>query len=254
MKTLIKYINEANQIDLTPKGSSFKEHVKYSHNDWSKWVENIYTNANNHIVLSNDTSGVILIYLEVDKKLQHIATYNPKTTTLMCDDIHLFGNEVKESVEDGKNGHYEEFVDEDTGEIVTVWINDPTPEEIASKEKEREESARSYYEKQQQENDMRKQLKLDELDDIVWDLEEQLKDLNREYRDLRIDMEEDLGNLYSQGKEAEAEKLAQKYGDHENKIVKQQESLRKKLIAAKRKRDNASSKFWKFYNKLWDNK
>ena len=161
---------------------------------------------------------------------------------------------IKESAEDGKNGHWEDFVDEDTGEIVTMWVNDPTPEDIAAKEKEREENTHSYYEKQQKENEMRKQLKLDELDDIVWGYEQHLKDLNREYRDLRIDMEEELGQLYSSGKEAEAEKLAQKYGEQENRITKEQESLRKKLTSAKKKRDIASSKFWKFYDKLWDTK
>ena len=158
---------------------------------------------------------------------------------------------IKESAEDGKNGHWEDFVDEDTGEIVTMWVNDPTPEDIAAKEKEREENTHSYYEKQQKENEMRKQLKLDELDDIVWGYEQQLKDLNREYRDLRMDMEEELGQLYSSGKEVEAEKLAQKYGKQENRITKEQESLRKKLASVKKKRDIASSKFWKFYDKLW---
>ena len=131
---------------------------------------------------------------------------------------------IKESSEDGKNGHWEDFVDEDTGEIVTMWINDPTPEDIAAKEKEREADTRSYYEKQQQENAKRKELKLDELDDMVWSIEAQLKDLNQEYRELRIDME------------------------------KQQESLRKKLAATEKKRDNASSTFWKFYDKLWSTK
>jgi len=166
-------------------------------------------------------------------------------------DLHKY---ILESQEDGKNGHWKDFVDEDTGEVVTMWINDQTPEEIAAKEKECEENTRSYYEKQQKENDMRKKLKLDELDDIVWSYEQQLKDLNKEYRDLRIDMEEELGHLYTSGKEAEAEKLAQKYGAQENRIVKEQESLRKKLASVKKKRDNASSKFWKFYNKLWDTK
>ena len=37
---------------------------------------------------------------------------------------------IKESEKDGKNGHYEDFVDEDTGEIVTLWVDDPTPEEL----------------------------------------------------------------------------------------------------------------------------
>ena len=38
-------------------------------------------------------------------------------------------NYIKESEKDGKNGHYEDFVDEDTGEIVTLWVADPDPEE-----------------------------------------------------------------------------------------------------------------------------
>ena len=35
---------------------------------------------------------------------------------------------IKESEKDGKNGHYEDFADEDTGEIVTLWVADPDPE------------------------------------------------------------------------------------------------------------------------------
>ena len=74
----------------------------------------------------------------------------------MVKDLYKY---IKESSEDGKNGHWKDFVDEDTGEIVTMWVNDPTPEDIAAKEKEREENTRSYDEKQQKEHEMRKQLK-----------------------------------------------------------------------------------------------
>ena len=48
-------------------------------------------------------------------------------------------------------------------------------------------------------------------------------------RQLEIDQEEEVGGLYADGKEAEAEKLAQKYGVKFNKNSKQQESLKKKL-------------------------
>lgn len=159
---------------------------------------------------------------------------------------------IKESSEDGKNGHWEDFVDEDTGEIVSMWVNDPTPEELEKQEKEREENINSWYEKRKKEDELRKKLQLDKLDDDVWNYEQQLKDLNNEYRELRIDMEEELGYLYSQGDEVEAEKLAQKYGAKENKIVKQQESIRKKLSLARKRQDNASSKFWKEYDKIWN--
>lgn len=159
---------------------------------------------------------------------------------------------IKESSEDGKNGHWEDFVDEDTGEIVSMWVNDPTPEELEKQEKEREENINSWYEKRKKEDELRKKLQLDKLDDDVWNYEQQLKDLNNEYRELRVDMEEELGYLYSQGNEVEAEKLAQKYGAKENKIVKQQESIRKKLSLARKRQDSASSKFWKEYDKIWN--
>lgn len=255
MKDLQRYILESSKDVETKSKGAFKDKFKYSQSDWQKWLDNIYSGKfTKHVMIGNDPdNSAILIYFVDGEKMTHVATYIPKTQVLYCDDMHLFGNEVKESAEDGKNGHWEDFVDEDTGEIVTMWVNDPTPEEIDAKEKERKEGARAYYEKQKKENEMRKQLKLDELDDMVWDYEQQLKGLNKDYRDLRIDMEEELGQLYSSGKETEAENLAQQYGARENKLVKQQESLRKKLAAAKKKRDNASSKFWNFYNKLWDN-
>ena len=149
---------------------------------------------------------------------------------------------IKESSSDGKNGHYEDFVDEDTGELVTMWINDPTPEELEAREKEREESARKYYEKCEKEREVYKELKIDSLEDEVWALQDELKDLHREYRQLEIDQEEEVGGLYTAGKEAEAEKLAQKYGAKFNKNSKQQESIKKKLERAKKKLDVARHK------------
>ena len=158
---------------------------------------------------------------------------------------------IKESAADGKNGHYEDFVDEDTGELVTMWINDPTPEELEAREKEREESARQYYEKREKERELYKELKIDSLEDEVWALQDELKDLHREYRQLEIDQEEEVGELYAAGKEAEAEKLAQKYGAKFNKNSKQQESIKKKLERAKKKLDVARHKMYKLRDELW---
>ena len=42
---------------------------------------------------------------------------------------------ILESEADGKGGHYEDFVDPDTGEICTLWIDDIE----AAKEKEKQE-------------------------------------------------------------------------------------------------------------------
>lgn len=160
---------------------------------------------------------------------------------------------IKESEKDGKNGHYEDFVDEDTGEIVTMWVDDPTPEELEAREREREESARQYYEKCEKERAAYKELKIDSLEDVVWYLQVELKDLHQEYRQLEIDQEEEVGGLYADGKEAEAEKLAQKYGAKFNKNSNQQESIKKKLENAKKKLNVARHKMDKIRDEIWGN-
>lgn len=162
-----------------------------------------------------------------------------------------FTQYIKESAEDGKNGHYEDFVDEDTGEIFSMWIEDPDPEELAKREKEREEESRRYWEKVEKERAAFKDLKIDALEDEVWSLKDELHDLHREYRQLEIDQEEEVGGLYAQGKEAEAEKLAQKYGAQFNKNSKQQEVLKKKLEKAKDKLYKARRKMDKVRSELW---
>jgi hypothetical protein len=158
---------------------------------------------------------------------------------------------IKESENDGKNGHYEDFADEDTGEIITLWVDDPTPEELEAREKEREESARKYYEKCEKERAAYKELKIDSLEDEVWNYQQELKDLHDQYRQLEIDQEEEVGGLYADGKEAEAEKLAQKYGKDFNKLASKQLLTQRKLAASKTKLSVARKKMDKIRNELW---
>ena len=99
---------------------------------------------------------------------------------------------ILESEADGKGGHYEDFVDPDTGEICTLWIDDIE----AAKEAEKallasQEEDRKYDEIIAKEKEIRKEL--DPLEDQMYDLEGELKDLKREYRDLQIDHEEEVG-------------------------------------------------------------
>ena len=158
---------------------------------------------------------------------------------------------IKESVKDGKNGHYEEFADEDTGEIVTMWVNDPTPEELAKREEESKKAMDEYWAKVEKEQKIHKELNIDKLEDDVWDLQSRLKDLHREYRELEIDQEEEVGGLYVSGKEAEAEALAQEYGEKFNKNSEEQEKLKQKLVVAKKKLDDAREKWYKLTDGLW---
>lgn len=155
---------------------------------------------------------------------------------------------ITESEADGKNGHYEEFVDPDTGEICTLWIDDIE----AAKEREkarlaREEEDRKYNEIITKEKEIRKEL--DPLEDQMYDLEGELKDLKREYRDLQIDHEEEVGGLYGDGKFEEAEKLAQEYGIKFNKLEKQIKTIKNKIRKLEPKIEKLQAQKWE----LWAN-
>ena len=134
---------------------------------------------------------------------------------------------ILESEVDGKNGHYEDFVDEDTGEIVTLWVADPDPEEEAQKAALAKAEHDKYVKHLEAEKKLRKTL--DPLEDKLWGLNQDLKDKTREYRDLQIDQEEEVGALYVKGDEAAAEKLAQEYGDKFNKLADEIEQLKNKI-------------------------
>ena len=158
---------------------------------------------------------------------------------------------IKESSEDGLNGHWQDFVDEDTGEIVTMWVDDPSPEELERQEEERRNALKSYLDKCDKERQAYTDLKISSLEDQVWSMQQELKDLHNEYRELQIDQEEEVGALYVAGKEAEAEKLAQEYGEKFNKNSKEQEKLKKKLGTAQKRLNVARNKMEKIRSKLW---
>ena len=138
-----------------------------------------------------------------------------------------FKTYILESEMDSKNGHYEDFVDEDTGEIVTLWVADPDPEEEAKKAELAKAEHDKYVKHLEAEKKLRKTL--DPLEDKLWGLNQDLKDKTREYRDLQIDQEEEVGALYVKGDEAAAEKLAQEYGDKFNKLADEIEQLKNKI-------------------------
>lgn len=136
-------------------------------------------------------------------------------------------NYILESEKDGKNGHYEDFVDEDTGEIVTLWVADPDPEEEAKKAELAKAEHDKYVKHLEAEKKLRKTL--DPLEDELWGLNQDLRDKTREYRDLQIDQEEEVGTLYVKGDETKAEELAQEYGDKFNKLADEIENLKNKI-------------------------
>lgn len=144
-------------------------------------------------------------------------------------------NYINESEKDGKNGKYVEYVDEDTGEIVKVWKDDPDPEEEAKKVEQAKAESEAYWKKVELEKQIRKEL--DPIEDEYYASKDELKDLKREYRDLQIDHEDEVGVLYADGKFEEGEKLAQEYGKKFNKLEKEITAIEKKLPKLQKKAD-----------------
>ena len=110
----------------------------------------------------------------------------------------------------------------------------------------REEDDRKYNEIITKEKEIRKEL--DPLEDQMYDLEGELKSLKREYRDLQIDHEEEVGGLYADGKFEEAEKLAQTYGVKFNKLEKQIKTIKNKISKLEPKISKLQSQKWALWS------
>lgn len=88
MKAINRYINEQ-------QGSRFKEEVRYTTSDWEKWKKNRPDDV--YVSYMKDEPGLELVYIPdgKNKTMRHIATYHTTRQVLFCDDITLFGHEVR---------------------------------------------------------------------------------------------------------------------------------------------------------------
>ena len=82
----------------------------------------------------------------------------------------------------------------------------------------------------------------------MYDLEGELKDLKREYRDLQIDHEEEVGRLYADGKFEEGEKKKKKYGIKFNKLEKQIKTIKNKISKLEPKISKLQSQKWALWS------
>ena len=91
MRQIVEYINHTHNES---KGSKFKEQIKYSKSDWDKWKKEA-----KEVFIGNydEDPDLELAYIpnHKDRIMDHIGTYNKKTKVLFCDDIELFGHEIK---------------------------------------------------------------------------------------------------------------------------------------------------------------
>ena len=79
---------------------------------------------------------------------------------------------------------------------------------------------------------------LDEINTI----RQELDDISFNIKKLYIDQEEEIGQLFSQGKHEEGEELAQKYGEDLDKLLNQKKILNKKLTTLNKKLNSIEEK------------
>ena len=139
---------------------------------------------------------------------------------------------ILESEADGKNGHYEYRTDSN-GKGSRIWID---YEEIVKQRKAAEAAIKAADKKKlQNKQDKKKAIEdINKAEDRMMEINQELKDLEQQHRDLMIDMEDELGQiLYPDSKpstketEAAAEERAQDYGEQFNEIEEQIEKLNK---------------------------
>ena len=152
---------------------------------------------------------------------------------------------ILESEADGTNGFYQQFVDPDTGENCTLWVNDPDPKEETKKAEQAKADSEAYWKNVELEKELRK--KVDPIEDEYYAAKDELKNLKREYRDLQIDNEEAVGALYVDGKYEEGEKLTKEYGKKFNKLDTQIEKLEKKITKLYDKKE----RIWSQILEIW---
>ena len=129
---------------------------------------------------------------------------------------------IAESAADGKRGHWMYTVQ--NGKASSVWVD---YDEIIAKRKAAEEAAKeaarasAAAEKKKIAEKKKAAAELKKVEDRMYKLNIELVELGREHRDLRIEMEEELGPLYALGTkegEAQAEERAQYYGAELDKL------------------------------------
>ena len=159
---------------------------------------------------------------------------------------------ILESAEDGKNGHWEEFVDEDTGEIIKIWKDDPDPEKVKQETEKFMAIVKTWSEKEEQILAKLRPInkELDKLYNEKDEAEDGLRNAKRELRDLRIDMEEEIGQVI--GDDAEMDRLGNEYGEKMNELEEEISKWSKKLKELEPKIDPVETKYWKLKDQLRD--
>lgn len=134
---------------------------------------------------------------------------------------------------DESNGHWEEYCDEDTGEIIKMWVDDK-PNDYTIDTDNDDDKYWEEYERRRKKAEPFKDEYLT-LYSEQNDIKNEINDIALQIKQLYIDQEEEIGYLFSNNRHEEGEKLAQEYGEKLDKLIENKKQLNKKVLELDKK-------------------
>lgn len=138
---------------------------------------------------------------------------------------------------------YEEFVDEDTGEIVKLPKR--KQEEVVEEEASSKEEVEKYMETRKREKELLEAMQ--PFEDEIWNCQEDLRSVKIRMREAERDQEEEIGRLYAEEEYMEAERKAQEYGALFEELEEAVQNLYKRIEEANKKLEPLQKEF----SELW---
>lgn len=123
------------------------------------------------------------------------------------------------------NERYTTIEDDATGEYITIWVDDEDEGIINKRLEQAEQNKEEYLNTENEWKSLRD--KLWDLEDKKDDLVDEIRSLKANYKQLSLDMDDELGQLISKGEDPD--KKAQEYGKEMEEILSKKEKLVKEL-------------------------
>lgn len=144
------------------------------------------------------------------------------------DSLKLYKNSKK--LKDSEAEEWEEFLDEDTGEVVKVLRQKQT--ELKPSPKQGPATLKQLEELELHIQDLSKQL--DELDDKIFYLKQDRSSLRERRKQLLIDMEEEAGQVTT---DEDRDKLGSRYGEAIDSLDKELERVNVEIVTLEKRHE-----------------
>ena len=156
---------------------------------------------------------------------------------------------LTETEQDGKHGWWDNFEDEDTGEVIKIWRKEDTPEIKALIKKYTESEEKEYKDIKKRWDKWREEgfdINREELD-----AENEVIDLQEKQRIMYSDMEDEVAQAKEEDKDTVANKWGGELGDIDEELSKAIERLAAARKASQEHQDK-EDKILADEDKYWD--